>query len=121
MSYAYRKVPVRDLRALPIRNNPRLQVLDYRLTDAPGMAGGQKPRTHGHGAARLPGGLILALCVTQADGEWFLEAAAPFDEALDRRAPLDCSPQLLADVYRAVQRRQIAVQGRAYGQGKGRN
>ncbi len=117
---SYRRVPVRDLRALPVRENPRLELLDYRLTNAPGMAG--CPRTHGHGAARLPGGIIVALCVTQEQGEWFLEAtAAPFDEILGNRGPLDCSERLLADIYHAVQCRQIAAQGRAYGQCEGRN
>jgi len=119
---SYRRVPVRELRVLPIRENHRLQVLDYRLTLAPGMTGGGKPRTHGHGAARLTGGYIMALCVTQDSGEWFLETEiTAYDEARERRDALNCSAQLLADLYRAVQRRQIAAEGRAYGRGKGRN
>ena len=117
---SYRRVPVRELRALPVRDNPRLQVLDYRLTTAPGMVG--RPRTHGHGAARLSGGYVVSLCVTQDGGEWFLEIQpAPFDETLGRRAPLDFAPQILADVYRTVQRLLIAAEGRAHGQRKGRN
>ena len=36
---SYHRIPVRDLRALPVRINPRLQVLDYRQTCAPEMAG----------------------------------------------------------------------------------
>lgn len=117
---SYHRVPVRDLRALPIRENPRLQILDYRLTDAPGMTG--KPRTHGHGAARLPGGFVLSLCITQAGGEWFLETqAAGFDEVLGRREPTGCSIQILADLYRAIQQMQIAAQARGYGRQEGRN
>ena len=117
---SYRRIPVSQLRALPVRHNPRLEVLDYRLTAAPGMA--DKPRTHGHGAARLPGGFIVSLCVTQDAGQWFLETQAlPFDEILDQSGPMDTTAQILADVYRAVQRRQIAAQGKAYGRGKGRN
>ena len=118
---SYRRVPVRALRALPIRVNPRLQVLDYRRTTAPGMAG-KTPRTHGHGSARIAG-FVLSLClVRDGAGEWWLEVQpSPYDEALSRRTPVDLAPQILADVYRAVQKRQIGAQGRAYGQGKGRN
>ena len=116
---SYRRVPVRNLRELPIRHNPRLQVLDYHLTTAPGMVG--RPRTHGHGACRLAG-YVVSLCLVRDGDDWFLEVQpAPFDEALDRRAPLDFAPQILADVYRAVQRLQINAQGRAHGNGKGRN
>ena len=117
---SYSRVPVRTLRALPIRENPRLTLLDYRLTCAPGMTG--KPRTHGHGAARMAGGYVLSLCVTQDAGQWYLEVqSAPYDEEADRREPLDCSLLILADLYRAVQTKQIAAEGRAYGKAGSRN
>ena len=118
---SYRRVPVADLRRLPIRDNPRLVVLDYRLTNAPGM--NRAPRTHGHGAARLAGSFTFALCVTKdSTGEWYMEVQpSPYDDVQDKRHPLDVSPQILADIYRAVQRKQIAAEGRLNGQGRGKN
>ncbi len=121
-AFSYWRVPVRDLRALPIRENPRLQVLDFRLTRAPGMVSG-RPRTYGHGTARLQGNAILAVCIVRDCGEWFLETELyAFDEAAGRRhAAADISPQLQADIFRALQRLQVAAEGRAYGRGSGRN
>ena len=119
---SYHRIPVRQLRALPIRENSRLQVLDYRLTLAPGMTGGGKPRTHGHGAVHLSGGYVLSLCITQDGGAWFLETVlTAYDEAREGREALDFSPQMLADIFRAVQKRQVAAEGMAYGHGAGRN
>jgi len=121
---SYARYAVRDLRRLPVRENPRLVVLDYRLTDAPGMRNAQagEPRSHGHGAVRLFGGFIAAVCVAQDAGEWFLEAQiAPFDTERNGRATMEFSPQILADIYRVVQQHQIAGQARSYGRGEGRN
>ena len=120
---SYRRVPVRELRALPIRHNPRLQVLDYSLTAAPGMVG--KPRTHGHGAARLSG-YVVRLCLIRDGGDWFLETEIRcYDERAARREGVTWSDRLLADLYRAVECRHLAAEGRAYldtaGRGAGRN
>ncbi len=118
---AYVRVPVRELRALPVRQNPRLTVLDFRLTTAPGMTRARCPRTYGHGAARL-GDFVLSLCVVREGGQWYFEAAInAFDEARGRRDGLELSPVMLAALYRAVQRSLIAAEGRAYVSNKGRN
>ena len=119
---SYNRARVKDLAAFPIRENPRLTLLDYRLTLAPGMTGGGKPRTHGHGAVHLSGGYVLSLCITQDGGAWFLETVlTAYDEAREGREALDFSPQMLADIFRAVQKRQVAAEGMAYGRGAGRN
>ena len=120
---SYRRVPVRDLRAFPIRDNPRLQVLDYHLTAAPGMTG--CPRTHGHGAARLSDS-IVSLCLVRDGGSWFLETEFRcYDERAARREGIAWSDRLLADLYQAIERRHLAAVGRAYldpaGRGAGRN
>lgn len=110
----YHRARVRDLRALPIRDNPRLRLLDYRLTKAPGMTGAGKPRTHGHGSARLAG-YVLSLCLTRDGGDgWFLETDARcFDEAAAQREGIAWNDRLLADLYRAVEREQMAAEGRS--------
>lgn len=122
---AYIRVSVQELRDLPIRAVPlasmRMAVLDFRLTAAPGMTKGQCPRTYGHGAARLAG-FVLNLCVVRDGGQWFFEAEAqPWNEWRGCRERLEMSPEVLADVYRAVQQRLLADEGRAYGRTAGRN
>ena len=118
---SYRRVPVRELRALPAGGDPRLTVLDFRLTTAPGMTRARRPRTYGHGAARLAG-FVLSLCVVRENGQWYFETAIDaFDEARGRRDGLELSPVMLAALYRAVQRRLIAAEGRAYVSNEGRN
>jgi hypothetical protein len=122
--YSYHRYPVEELRRLPVRDNPRCETLSYELTAAPGMKNSHtgRPRTHGHGAVRLFGGFIAAVCVAQDAGEWFLEAQiAPFDTERNGRATMEFSPQILADIYRVVQQHQIAGQARSYGRGEGRN
>lgn len=119
---SYRRYPVRELRRFPVHDSPRCELLSYELTSAPGMKNPSARRTHGHGSVRLSGGFVVALCVTQDAGEWFLEAAiASYDEARGRRETLDFSLQTLALVYRVVQRHQIAGQARRHMSGAGRN
>lgn len=116
---SYERAPVCALRALPIRENHRIQLLSYRLTDAPGMTG--KARTHGHGSARLAG-YVIALCLTRDGGQFWLEIESRcHDEEAARREKIAWSLQILADLYRAVERRHMAAQGMAYGRAAGRN
>lgn len=120
---SYRRTPVHTLRTLPVREDPQLQVLDNWVTAAPGMknTGAARLRTHGHGAARLAG-YVLSLCILQDTGEWFLEMQrAPYDEAWGCRSLLDFTPQMLADIYRAVQVHHPASQNRVHRRGEGRN
>jgi len=118
----FRRCRVSDLRTLPIRHNPRLQVLDFCLTNAPGMTGTGRPRTLGYGSARHAGGYVLRVFLTRDASDWFLETETRcFDEEAGRRESIVWNDLLLADLYRAIQRRQLAAEAQAYGRGAGRN
>lgn len=118
----FRRCRVSSLCTLPIRENPRLQLLDFCLTDAPGMTGTGRPRTRGHGSARIAGGYVLSVFLTRDRGDWFLEAEARYyDELAARREGIAWNDHLLADLYRAIERRQLAAEARAYGHGLGRS
>lgn len=118
---SYRRIPVHHLRALPVHINPRVQVLDYRQTTAPGIKSSIKPRTHGHGSARIAG-FLLSLCLVREDSGWFLETEARcYDEQAARREAIIWDDALLAALYRAVEQKYLAGEARAYGSGAGRN
>jgi len=107
---SHRRTRISDLRGIPTCDEAPLEVLTYERTSSSNMV--RKARTHGQGAVRLHGRFIVGLCVTKAAGEWWFEVeAAPFNEITHRREPMDCSPGLLAEVYRAVQSRLAAVTG----------
>lgn len=125
----YRSIPVSTLRALPIRQNRRLQVLGYRLTQAPGHGGSGPVPTHNYGSVRLAEGYILAISMKKVCGEWCLEVEQrAYDEVLGQReAPEDTdhakewSPQILADIFRLTQAKIIAADAADYSRKAGRN
>lgn len=130
---SYERLPVQALRSLPIRENPRLLVCYWRTP-----SGQSEPaRSHGHGFFRLGGELTAGFCLTKDGGQWFLETERRcYDAGAGRFTDAAFLAPLLADVYRAAQKQQIAAEGRAYvsntygsnasvspafGHGKGRN
>lgn len=121
---SYNRVPVRELRefpAAPDRRGQALEVLDFTLTAAPGMAKGQKPRSYGHGSARI-GGYILLLCVVRDGAGWYFEVeVSSFDEWRGRRERLDLSLEVLSSLYWGVKQRLVSAEAKSHRRGTGRN
>lgn len=121
---SYNRVPVRELRSFPashLRRGQTLDVLDFRLTSGVGMAKGQKPRSYGHGSARI-GGYILLLCVVRDGTDWYFEVeGAGFDEWRGRRERLDLSLEVLSSLYWGVKQRIVFAEAKSYGRSAGRN
>lgn len=125
LPFAYSRVPVRDVREFPIPNQPptadRLTVLGFTRTLAPGAVKGYKIRSYGSGSVCLSG-YLLSVCVTLQGGEWWLETSAfAYDQWHGRHERLDLSREVLANIYRAVQKSLIGDEARVSRRGTERN